>query len=102
MILQFGSQRVIHCERSPRDRVGFHNFFVASRVCIGYHIQLVMMIFDLEIVAKKFAYPSMLGNCSELLIEYELQGKMIGPKNERMSPHIRPPMPEPNCFDKTN
>jgi hypothetical protein len=54
-----------------------HAVFVLVGESVSDHIQLPLSIFHNKIISKQFAYPSMLRDGRELLIENKLEGEMI-------------------------
>jgi len=57
-------------------------------------------LYSRKIKAQKLAYPMMLGNGCQALIEDEFQGLMIRADDERAAPKVRGPMT--NCLGQAN
>lgn len=86
--------KVVECREcwAGERQGGDFGVFCATRQGVGHNIHAPWAIFHSEIKANQLAYPSMLWNCREALIQEKFQAVVVGADEERPPPQVRASM----------
>jgi len=73
---------------------------IPSGQSVGHHVSFAWTIFHTKIISKQLAYPLVLRNRRQALVQHELEGVVIGADDEGAPPQIWSPMV--NGLDEPN